>query len=97
MIRIAQNNLRLYIIKKFALVHAFYRCLRADRHKDRRLNHAVIRGNMPDTRGRVGAARLFVISSLMLLFKYKLDGVINLILQQGDIEHLLYILYEMEG
>lgn len=58
MVRIAQNNLRLYIIKKFALVHAFYRCLRADRHKNRRLNHAVIRGNMPDTRGRVGVGVL---------------------------------------
>ena len=58
MVRIAQNNLRLYIIKKFALVHAFYRCLRADRHKDRRLNHAVIRGNMPNTRGRVGVGVL---------------------------------------
>ena len=58
MIRIAQNNLRLYIIKKFALVHAFYRCLRADRHKDRRLNHAVIRGNMPNTGGRVGVSVL---------------------------------------
>ena len=58
MVCIAQNNLRLYIIKKFALVHAFYGCLRADRHKDRRLNHAVIRGNMPNTRGRVGVGVL---------------------------------------